>query len=392
MAQRSDASRYQIVSTDDHVVEPGDVWESRLPAKLREHGPRLISGDEADYWELRGRRSNINGLAAAAGQRFEEYSPKAVRMADMRPGCYDANERLADMDLDGVDAQVIFGTMAGLAGGTFIDLASEDAELAFACIQAYNDWLVDEWCAVDPQRLIAQCCLPLWDLEASAREAERCLAKGHRAVMVPGLPHMFGVPGLADPAWDPMFRVCEAADAPLALHIGGSLSRQQAGEMMGALEPGSGVAGETLVAMTPLSNFGVLANLIFSGVPARYPRLKLVSVESGIGWVPYFLERMDWTYERHRFWTKSSLTERPSTYFRRQMFATFLVDDSGIDAIERIGIDNVMWESDYPHTDTTWPNSRAVIDEHLAKLPESDRHLVVAGNAVRVYGLDREVG
>jgi predicted TIM-barrel fold metal-dependent hydrolase len=381
-----------VVSTDDHVVEPGDIWQTRLPAKLRDRGPRLVSLDDRDAWEFRGERRDITGLAAAAGQRFEDYSPKAVRMADMRPGCYDAKERLADMDLDGVDAQVMFGTMAGLAGGTFIDLGNEDPELALACIRAYNDWLVDEWCAEDSARLIAQCILPLWDLEESAREAQRCLAKGHRAVLVPGLPHFFGVAPLSDPSWDPLWRVCEDADAPVALHIGGSLSRQQTGEILGALQPGAGVPGEVLVASTPLSNFGVFANLIFSGVPARYPKLKLISVESGIGWVPYFLERMDWTYDRHRFWTKSALTERPSTYFRRQMYATFLVDDAGIDAIERCGVENVMWESDYPHTDTTWPNSRAVIDEHLGKLPELERHLVVAGNAVRVYGLERDVG
>ena len=158
--------------------------------------------------------------------------------------------------------------------------------------------------------------------------------------------------------------------------------------MMGdALKPGSGVAGEALVATAPLSNFGVLAALIFSGLPVRYPELELISVEGGIGWLPYFLERMDWIYTRHRYWTRSKLTEPPSHYFKRQMYATFIVDDSGTDALDRIGVGNVMWESDYPHSDTTWPDSRRFIDEQMGKLPDEDRHQVVAGNAMRVYGL-----
>jgi predicted TIM-barrel fold metal-dependent hydrolase len=378
---------YNTISVDDHVVEPPDVWQDRLPAKLRERGPRVVHTEDADVWQIGDHRSPITGLSAMAGRRFEDYTPKAVRYADMREGCYDAVARLADMDTDGVDAQVIFGTLAGLAGGTFIELAAEDAELAMACVRAYNDWLAGEWCATDPNRLIAQCILPLWDLRAAAAELERAVGLGHRAALIPGLPHAFDLPPLADDAWEPLLRTCEEAGIPVALHIGGSLGRRQSAETLGALSPGAGVPAETLVAMTPLSNYGVLANLILTGVPARYPRLKIVSVESGIGWVAYFLERLDWTYERHRFWTKSILTEPPSHYFRRQMYATFLVDDAGIDLIERIGPGNVMWESDYPHSDTTWPNSQAVIKEHMGHLAPDVLHDVVAGNAVRVYNL-----
>jgi len=380
-----------VVSVDDHVIEPPDVWEARLPAKLRERGPRIDSGPEEDVWVIAGeRRGGVGGLSAMAGKKFEEYTPKTGRFADMRPGCYDARARLVDMDQDGVDAHVMFGSMVGFAGATFVDLAQQDPELAHACVVAYNDWLASEWCATDPTRLIAQCILPLWDREAAHTELERALDIGHKAVLLPALPHVFDLPPLADPHWEPILSTCADADVPVALHIAGSLARKQMAELMsGPLTHGSGIAGETLVATAPLTNFGIFADLIFSGVTARYPDLKLVSVESGIGWLPYFIERMDWTYTRHRFWTKSKLAEPPSFYFKRQMYATFIIDDAGIDALERIGVGNVMWESDYPHTDTTWPNSRKAIEEHLGHLSEEQRRKVVRDNAVRVYGLDR---
>lgn len=387
MPVKAHSRDYKVVSTDDHVVEPPDVWQSRLPSHLAERGPKIVSTEDADVWEIAGSRHPISGLAAMAGRSFEEYTPKALHFADMRPGCYDPAARLEDMDLDGVDAEVMFGTIAGLAGGTFIELAEKEEDLALECVRAYNDWLATEWCATDPERLIAQAILPLWDSGLAAEEVERAVEIGHRGVLVPAIPQAFGLPPLADPVYAPVLDACQAAGVPVALHIGGSIARKQAAELIGGLTPGAGVPAETIVALTPLGNFGVFANVIFSGIPVRHPGLKIVSVESGIGWVPYFLERMDWTYTRHRFWTKSALTEPPSTYFRRQMYATFLVDDSGIEAIERIGAENVMWESDYPHTDTTWPKSQELIEEHLGGLPDAIRHAVLAGNAVRVYGL-----
>jgi predicted TIM-barrel fold metal-dependent hydrolase len=388
--QRASAEgrRYNIVSVDDHVVEPPDVFQDRLPAHLRERGPRVVSTGEADVWEINGAKHAITGLSAMAGRSFEEYTPKALRFAEMRPGCHNARQRLVDMDTDGIDAELLFGTLAGLAGGTFIDLAAQDAELAMACVVAYNDWLAGEWCAEDPARLIPQCILPLWDLASAARELGRCIGIGHKAALLPGLPHVFDLPPFADPAWGPLLGACEESGVPVALHIGGSIGRKQAAETLGALGPDAGVPAETLVASAPLTNYGVLANVLFSGVPVRYPQMKIVSVESGIGWIGYFLERMDWTYERHRFWTHSLLDEPPSHYFRRQMYGTFLVDDTGIETIERIGIQNVMWESDYPHTDTTWPKSRELIKTHLGHLAPEVLHNVIAGNAVRVYGLE----
>ena len=390
MADKREAARdYRLISVDDHVIEPADVWQNRLPAGLRERGPRMESTEKGDLWVIAGKRvRGIVGLGAAAGRRFEDYTPRNLSFDEIRPGCYDAKARLEDMDTDGVDAQVLFGSMVGFAGSVFIELAERDPELAHACVLAYNDWLASEWCATDPARLIPQCILPLWDFDAAHTELERALDLGHRAVLLPALPHALGLPALTDDSWEPILSTCSDAGAPVALHIAGSMASKELVSMMGeGLKPGSGVAGEALVATAPLSNFGILAAVIFSGLPVRYPDLKLVSVEGGIGWVPYFLERMDWIYTRHRFWTQSKLTELPSTYFKRQMYATFISDGSGIDALERIGVGNVMWESDYPHSDTTWPDSRKYIDEEMGQLSEEDRHQVIAGNAIQLYGL-----
>ncbi len=175
MVSKSEAGRdYRLVSADDHVIEPADVWLNRLPASLRERGPRMEKTEKGDLWVIAGKRvRGIVGLGAAAGRRFEDYTPRNVSFDEIRPGCYDAKARLEDMDTDGVDAQVLFGSMVGFAGSVFIELAERDPELAHACVLAYNDWLAGEWCATDPVRLIPQCILPLWDLAASQVELER---------------------------------------------------------------------------------------------------------------------------------------------------------------------------------------------------------------------------
>ena len=192
----ANARRYQLVSVDDHVIEPPDVWETRLPAALRERGPRMQRTEKGEVWVIAGKRvRGIVGLGAMAGWRFEDYTPRNLSFQEIRRGCYDAKARLEDMDTDGVDAQVLFGTMVGFAGSVFIELAREDAELAHACVRAYNDWLASEWCAADPERLIPQCILPLWDLGAAHAELLRALDLGHRAVLLPALPHALDLPG-----------------------------------------------------------------------------------------------------------------------------------------------------------------------------------------------------
>lgn len=382
------STQERVVSADDHVIEPGDVWQSRAPQALKERAPRIVESEEGDFWEIAGKRRPISGLAAVAGRKAEEFSAKAARFGEMRPGCYDPSARLEDMDLDGVDVEILFGTLPGPAGNAFVGMAEEDAELAAFCVRAYNDWLVEDFCAVAPDRLVAQAVLPLWDAEEAAAELERAVDAGHRGALFPALPHAIGLPPMGHEHWVPLFSAAEDTGVPLAFHIGGSLARQVASELIGAEAAGDHLAAETVVATAPLSNYGALANVIFSGALERHPGLRVVSVESGIGWIPYFLERMDHTWERHRFWTGSDLTRRPSEYFREQVFATFISDEAGVAALDRIGVDKVMWEADYPHSDTTWPHSRKVIAESFGDLDAAERAAIVGGNAIRVFGLD----
>ncbi len=371
---------YNLISTDDHVLEPADTWQKRVPAALKERAPKVVSQNGQETWVIDGERHRHVGLSAMAGRKFEEYTVAPVSFAEMRPGCHDPHHRLKDMDQDGVDAQVLFSSLPGFAGQTFLNL--NDKKLALACVRAYNDFLVGEFCAVNPQRLIAQCIVPLWDAEAAAQELDRAVQLGHKGLAFSGNPESLGLKPVPDPYWNPLLARVEDLGVPMSIHIASGMAG------MGPLSPGAGAPAEVFVTVAPSTNMAIVANIIFSGVPARFPKLNLVSVESGIGWIPYFLERADHVYQRHRFWTKSILTQPPSFYFRRQVYATFLQDKAGIFSRSLIGVDNAMWESDYPHSDTTWPNSQKVVKEMFAGVPKQDQRKITVDNAVKLFHLN----
>lgn len=375
---------YRFVSTDDHIIEPRDVWTGRLESRLQDAAPRLVEKEKLEHWVFEDQRAPNSGLSVMAGRRREEYSPKAVRYADMRPGCYDPRARLADMDADGIEAEVCFPTVPGMAGSLFI--AAKDKELALRCLQAYNDWLADTWCAADPRRLVGQVILPLWDVSIAVDELERGVGRGLRALSFPNDPESLGLPGLADPHWDPLWTAVEAAGLPVTLHIA-------SGAMRGALplDPGAGAPAEVFITIAPTTNFVVLSTLLFSGVLARHPGLRFLSVEGGIGWIPYLLQRADETFHKHRHWTKPRIAEPPSFYFRRQLFANFLDDPVGIACRHAIGVDNVMFETDYPHSDTTFPHSHEVVARAFAGVPPDEARRMLRGNAIRLFGLDTAV-
>ncbi|MDQ1490906.1 MAG: hypothetical protein QOJ23_3420 [Actinomycetota bacterium] len=375
-----------IISVDDHIIEPPDVWEARLPAGLRERGPRVVETDRGQAWEIDGERRRIVGIAASANRNGEDrFSMKGVRYSEIMPGAYDAKARLADMDEDGVAVQILFDNLPGFAGATFLELAERDPELALACVRAYNDWLAADWCATAPTRLIPQCILPLWDLSLSADEVSRAAELGHRGVLLPGVPAHLDLPAFSDAAWHGVFRSAEDAGIPIVMHIGGTASRKsQVTDLRSEPDP---VALETAKAMTPLVNCEALAGLMFAGVPELFPNLKMVSAEAGIGWWPYLSERLDEIYTKHRLWEKTPLTAPPSEYLARQVYASFILDDAGMASRELIGRDRIMWSSDYPHADSTWPNSRQLLTEHYGQLPEEDLTAILGGNALAVYGL-----
>jgi predicted TIM-barrel fold metal-dependent hydrolase len=368
---------YQVISADDHIIEPPDVWQRRVPAALRDRAPRAIKKDGKDWWLVDGEERMHIGLSAMAGKRYDEYTVAPVGYDDMRPGCFDARARLVDMDQDGVDASVLFPSLPGLGGEAFTVMP--DPALRRACIRAYNDWLAEEFCAADPDRLIGLGIVPFIHVDEAIDELRHIARLGLRGVSLPAWPETIGGKPLAAPAYEPFWAAVAEIGLPVNFHIA-------SGRLPLQLTPATTQA-EVFVTMAPASNAALLMGLLWSGLLERFPTLKIVSVESGAGWLLYFLERADVVYKRHRFWTKSTLKEPPRFYFDRQCYAAFLEDHGAVFARHQIGIGNLLWECDYPHSDTTWPYSRKFIAEQFKDVPEAERQQIVAGNAARLYGL-----
>jgi predicted TIM-barrel fold metal-dependent hydrolase len=368
----------QVVSVDDHVIEHPNVWQDRLPAKYKEAGPKIVRDDEGrDVWMFEGRRYFNGGLGAVAGKPREEYGLDPVRYEDMRPGCFDPKARIEDMDLDGVHAQLCFPTFTGFAGSTFFN--AEDKELATACVTAYNDWVIDEWCAAMPGRQIPLALVPYWDIDATVAEAERVAAKGAKGFTFTELPHALGLPSFHTLHWDPFLAVAEQAGMPLSLHFGSG----------GAPTVAPEAPFTAAIALFGLNSQMCTVDLVNSRIFERFPHLKVALSEGGIGWMPYILERTDYTWERHRYYTGMADAAHPSEIFRNNIFGCFIYDDAGLANLDRIGEDNVMFESDYPHSDSNWPHTRDMLAKSLANIPDDVARKIAEDNARRVYNFPR---
>ncbi|WP_207934340.1 amidohydrolase family protein [Actinomadura sp. KC06] len=391
-----------LVSVDDHVLEPPHVWQDRLPAGLKEAGPRIVRDDQGEAWVFEGKRMPTTGLSAAAGKKREEFSPLPVTYEDMRPGCYEPAARIEDMNRAGVLASLSFPSFPRFCGQAFTE--ADDRELGLACVKAYNDWMIEEWCATAPGRLIPMIILPLWDPRLAAEEIERTAAMGARAIAFSENPYQLGLPSIHDPSghWEPMIAAAAETGMPICMHLGSS-------SRLPATSPDMPMAG--VIALTPVaSTAAACIDWLFSPWLPRYPDLKLCLSEGGIGWIPYVLERCDHVVEVHRAWaakgdfgggdlTTGSVGDRsdlggldlsvlPSERFRQHIFGCFIEDPFGVGAIEKIGVDNVMIETDYPHTDSTWPNSIEVAHKELAGLSDEVKRKVMQTNAARVFNLE----
>jgi predicted TIM-barrel fold metal-dependent hydrolase len=367
----------QIVSVDDHVIEHSRVWLDRLPEKHKEAGPQIVEVDGKEFWRLEGQlRPNI-GLNAVAGKDPKDFGMDPVRFDEMLPGCYDINKRLEDMDLDGVHAQLCFPSFPGFAGSTF--LALQDKELAGLCVQAWNDFIIDEWCAVDPGRMIPMVMVPYWDVEASVAEIERTAAKGARAITFTESPHNLGLPSFHTDHWDRLFAGAQDAEMPLCMHFGTG----------GAPSTAPDAPFAVAIALFGMNSQFTTVDLLLSPVFHKFPRLKVALSEGGIGWIPYVLERTDYTWERHRWYTGVNTEVRPSDLFREHIFGCFIADEAGIATREAIGISNIMFEGDYPHSDSNFPHSRKKLAEVLSTVPDDEARLIAEDNARRVFGFPR---
>ncbi|HXY95237.1 MAG TPA: amidohydrolase family protein [Acidimicrobiia bacterium] len=387
-----------LISVDDHVLEPGHVWQERVPAKYRERAPRLVRDGDGEAWLYDGRRMVTPGLGAVAGKRREEFSFEPITYDEMRPGCYDSVARVEDMDRAGVLASLCFPSFPRFCGQVFNE--AEDRALALLCVQAYNDWMIEEWCGRVPGRFIPMTLVPLWDPGLAADEVRRTAALGARAIAFCENPAMLGLPTVYDRQghWDPLMAACEETNTVICIHIGSSSKRYTMSDESPMLV--------TMSWSPPVIIAGTMIEWLFSPVLRKFPGIRITLAEGGIGWIPFFLERCAQTVDTHRFWIASGDVKHDSLSghvvvsedagvdlegfsvvdtFRRHIYGCFIDDAHGVRNLDAIGVDNVMIETDYPHSDSTWPNCLEHAQKQLADLSDEHRYKIMRGNAERLF-------
>lgn len=372
----------RIVSADSHMLEPPDLWTTRLDRKFRDHAPHVEDNERGSYFVAPGLKPSPVSLgfgAGRSGKELKEHFKKGFNTAP--PGGWDPVERIKDQDIDGVIAEVLYTTY----GMPLFSLP--DAELQHACFKAYNDWLA-EFCSHNPKRFYGIGLVSLEDIGEGVKELRRCAQIGLRGAQI------WGAPPSSRPywskVWDPLWSAAEELRMPLSLHIGTG-KREPRPEAASRAKPPAGERGPFMTVNYMSGVYEIqrsFTDIIFGGVLERFPKLILVSAENDSGWMPHYMYRMDHAHEKFNAMSDNPLPQKPSFYIRRQMMATFQDDPIGPMTYEYFGADNYMWASDFPHTDCTWPNSRKVIERDFARLPDEVTHKIVFENAVRTYRME----
>jgi predicted TIM-barrel fold metal-dependent hydrolase len=337
------------------------------------------TGPPVDYWVYDGRFQSLKRAVAAAGRDRDDMTMTGTTFDDILPGCYEPGQRLRDMDRNWTEASLCFPNFPRFCGQTFME--ASDKDLALLCVRAYNDWMVEEWCANSGGRLVPLCLVPLWDAELAAEEVRRNAARGVKAVAFSEIPPYLGLPSIHSGYWDGFFATCADTGTVLCLHIG-------SGTKMPSTSADAPLGVNVTIGYG--NCMASLADFLFSGKLAQFPGLRLMYAEGQIGWIPYLLERADDVWEQHRAWIGGvgSTTDPPSTYYYRQVFGCFFRDRHGLKSLDECGVDNVMFEVDYPHSDSTWPDSKAVAMDLMEGLPEATVTKLVRGNAIALLGLE----
>ena len=389
-----------LISVDDHVFEPPDVWQSRLPARYQARGPRVErkrlvragrgkgggfdqwveseDGRWCDVWLYDGLEMPLLQAFAAVGAKGQAFD--GITFEDIVPGAWQQKDRLADMDLNHVDAALCFpNTLPRFCGQTFYEGADHD--LGLACVRAYNDWLFEEWGAGDGHgRLFGAAILPLWDPALAADEVRRCAGLGGVAVTFPESPYPLGLPTLhtKDRHWDPVFAACQETGTVLCMHIGSS-------SRMPTTSPDAPF--NVTSALTSQNAMGSLVDFIFSKTLERFPTLRISYSEAQVGWMPFLLERADKIWDHFH----SGLPKRPSEYIPGRVFGCIFDDETGLRLRDVIGVEQICFETDYPHADSTFPDSRAVLAglAERAGMTAEETYKVARGNAIAAFNLGR---
>ncbi len=368
-----------FVSVDDHIIEPPHMFDGRLPAKFQDRAPKVVTRpDGAQAWVYEGNEVYSMGLNAVVGRPPEEWGLEPDRLEDMRKGCWDADARVDDMNVAGVLGSLSFPSYAQFCGQRFF--RSKDKELGLAVVQAYNDWHVDEWGGAHPDRFMPLGIVPLWDPELMAAEVRRLDGKGCHAVTFSEDPHKLGLPPLHDRHWYPFWSECERLGTVVCLHLGSSSS-------LPATSPGSVI--ETSQTLAPLSLLSTATEIVWSPFLRDFPDLKIALSEGGIGWLPYFLERVDYVYRHHRHWTGTNFGDKlPSDVFKEHVISCFIEDRPGLRLKDEIGVDMICWEMDYPHSDSSWPAAPESFAPSLPYLTREEVDKITYQNALRLFRWD----
>ena len=374
-------SSYRVISSDSHVFEPRDLWTTRIEPKYKDRAPRIVHLEDGnDWWVCDGRKVLHMGGGAQTGVRFDEPDKLAISRTfeDVRPGGYIPEEHVKDMDADGVDVSIVYPTVGLMLYNV------PDSEFLTSLFRGYNDWL-GEFCQPFPDRFKGIAMLNLDDVQEGVRELERCAKLGLAGAMVSVYPPEDR--SYNSPEYEPIWAAAQDLEMPLSLHVGTNRPN-----------PGQRTANADFDTLNPafLCNIeqwvrSSLAHIIFSGVFEHYPKLQVGTVEHELSWVPHFLDRLDYTYTqraRRNFWHRLKEDMLPSDYFHRNVFVGFQEDGLGIRLRDIIGVDNLMWGSDYPHPESTFPRSREILEEILVECTEEEKAKIVGGNAERVYHLN----
>ena len=381
--------RIRVIDVDTHITEPADVWTSRVPRKWVDRVPRVVRMQGKDVWMLDGQFVGSPGIFTYAG--FDGTIPESRdTYEDCPAAAYDAKARIQHMDDEGIYAQILYPNVGGFGSGRFLSL--KEPELMLACVRAYNDFLT-EWTSEDPKRLLPVAATPFWDIDQTVKEIERCAALGHRAVNFPNTPEAHGQPAIADRYWDPVWSAADAVGLPISFHIGG-------GDMSGLFADTSKIGTKANFARVSSlifsENARTVADLIFGGVCSRFPNLRFVSVESGVGWLTSMLEAFDWQ------WSNSGITKEhpeydllPSEYFRRQIYGCFWFEGEAARMAAELFPDNILYETDFPHPTCMAPGPQTVAERprtyaqrEFGDLPDATLQKIFHDNAALVYGID----
>jgi predicted TIM-barrel fold metal-dependent hydrolase len=384
-----------FISVDDHVIEPPDMFEGRFPKHLADQAPRIVDYNGVPGWKIENRHLPNLGLNAVAGRPPEEWDDEPRQWDEMRPGCWQVDARIHDMDLNGVYASMCFPSrVAGFGGARFSEI--ENPELGLACVRAWNDWHYEEWASKYPERLIPLQVPWLNDPVVAAEEIRRNAERGFKSVTFLADPTLLGRPPFWTDYWDPFFAACEETDTIISCHIGSGGGRPQpvlSPEAAAIVEAqrtdwNPKMAGAVSIATTLLQGITTSVEWVYAGVFGRFPGLKVTLAECGGGWVPAILDRLDYMggHAGHAVagaWRDKEM--KPAEVFLRNFYFCIFDDHAAIEMRHRIGVENLLLEVDYPHGDGTWPDTQIVAYDLLKGVPEDEVRKITHENAAKLF-------